>query len=222
MEEYFAVLTQCPLFTGITAPELSEMLRCLNGRVVHAAKGSPVFLEGDPAEFVGVVLSGSVQVIRDDFYGNRSVLTAVAPGGLFGEAFACADLEALPVSVIAQQYSTVLLLDCKRVLSGCSGACGYHSILVRNLLRGIAQKNLALTRKIRCMSRKTTREKLMEFLLEQAKIQGKAEFTIPFDRQALADYLGVERSAMSAEIGRLKKEGILDSKRAFFRIRNQE
>lgn len=222
MEEYFAVLTQCPLFTGITAPELSEMLRCLNGRVVHAAKGSPVFLEGDPAEFVGVVLSGSVQVIRDDFYGNRSVLTAVAPGGLFGEAFACADLEALPVSVIAQQYSTVLLLDCKRVLSGCSGACSYHSILVRNLLRGIAQKNLALTRKIRCMSRKTTREKLMEFLLEQAKIQGKAEFTIPFDRQALADYLGVERSAMSAEIGRLKKEGILDSKRAFFRIRNQE
>ena len=196
------------------------MLSCLGGRILKIAKGSPVFLEGDPAKYVGVVLSGSVQVVRDDFYGHRSVLTAVAPGGLFGEAFACAGLETLPVSVIAQQSGAVLLLDCKRVLSGCSNACAFHSILIRNLLQGISQKNLALTRKIRCMSRKTTREKLMEYLLEQAKQCGSAEFAIPFDRQALADYLGVERSAMSAEIGKLKKEGLLDSNGSFFRIRN--
>ena len=106
------------------------------------------------------------------------------------------------------------------MLSGCSNACAFHSILIRNLLQGISQKNLALTRKIRCMSRKTTREKLMEYLLEQAKQCGSAEFAIPFDRQALADYLGVERSAMSAEIGKLKKEGLLDSNGSFFRIRN--
>lgn len=220
MEEYFEVLSLCPLFAGIKAPELSEMLSCLGGRILKIAKGSPVFLEGDPAKYVGVVLSGSVQVVRDDFYGHRSVLTAVAPGGLFGEAFACAGLETLPVSVIAQQSGAVLLLDCKRVLSGCSNACAFHSILIRNLLQGISQKNLALTRKIRCMSRKTTREKLMEYLLEQAKQCGSAEFAIPFDRQALADYLGVERSAMSAEIGKLKKEGLLDSNGSFFRIRN--
>ena len=220
MEEYFEVLSLCPLFAGIEAPELSEMLSCLGGRILKIAKGSPVFLEGDPAKYVGVVLSGSVQVVRDDFYGHRSVLTAVAPGGLFGEAFACAGLETLPVSVIAQQGGAVLLLDCKRVLSGCSNACAFHSILIRNLLQGISQKNLALTRKIRCMSRKTTREKLMEYLLEQAKQCGSAEFAIPFDRQALADYLGVERSAMSAEIGKLKKEGLLDSNGSFFRIRN--
>ena len=220
MEEYFEVLSLFPLFAGIKAPELSEMLSCLGGRILKIAKGSPVFLEGDPAKYVGVVLSGSVQVVRDDFYGHRSVLTAVAPGGLFGEAFACAGLETLPVSVIAQQSGAVLLLDCKRVLSGCSNACAFHSILIRNLLQGISQKNLALTRKIRCMSRKTTREKLMEYLLEQAKQCGSAEFAIPFDRQALADYLGVERSAMSAEIGKLKKEGLLDSNGSFFRIRN--
>ena len=100
MEEYFEVLSLCPLFAGIKAPELSEMLSCLGGRILKIAKGSPVFLEGDPAKYVGVVLSGSVQVVRDDFYGHRSVLTAVAPGGLFGEAFACAGLETLPVSVI--------------------------------------------------------------------------------------------------------------------------
>lgn len=218
MEEYYDILSGYPLFSGIDLLELSEMLRCLDGRIVRIAKGSPVFLEGDPAEFVGVVLSGSVQVVRDDFYGNRSVLTAVAPGGLFAEAFACAGLEALPVSVIALQRSAVLLLDCKRVLAGCANACPFHSRLVRNLLQVISQKNLLLTQKIRCMSRKTTRQKLMEYLLDQAKQQGQAEFTIPYDRQALADYLGVERSAMSAEISKLRKEGVLDSRGSRFRI----
>ena len=220
MEEYFDILSQCPLFSGISRQELGQMLSCLGGKITGIAKGNPVFLEGDPAEFVGVVLSGKVQIVRTDYYGNRSVLTVVSPGGLFAEAFACADVETLPVSVIALQNSTVLLLDCKRVLSGCSNACAFHSMLIRNLLQGISQKNLALTRKIRCMSRKTTREKLMEYLLEQAKQCGSAEFAIPFARQALADYMGVERSAMAAEVGRLKKEGLLDSNGSFFRIRN--
>lgn len=222
MEEYFEILSRCPLFSGISRQEMEPMLHCLGGRVRTLTKGDPVFLEGDPTEFVGVVLSGSVQVVRDDFYGNRSVLTAVAPGGLFAEAFACAGLPALPVSVIAQQDSKVLLLDREKILSGCSSGCAFHSRLIQNLLRGIAQKNLVLTQKIRCMSRKTTREKLMEYLLEQAKLRGQAEFVIPYDRQALADYLGVERSAMSAEIGKLKKQGILDTHGSRFRILKQE
>ena len=194
------------------------MLSCLGGNITGIAKGNPVFLEGDPAEFVGVVLSGKVQIVRDDYYGNRSVLTVVSPGGLFAEAFACADVETLPVSVIALQNSTVLLLDCKRVLTGCSNACPFHSRLVRNLLQGIAQKNLMLTTKIRCMSQKTTQEKLMEFLLEQAKQHDSAEFVIPYDRQALADYLGVERSAMSVELSKLKKVGLIDYRGSWFRV----
>ena len=218
MEAYFEILSQCSLFAGITQPEMTEMLRCLEGKITGIPKGNPVFLEGDPARFVGVVLSGAVQVVRDDYYGNRSVLTVVSPGGLFAEAFACAGLETLPVSAIALQPSTVLFLDCQRILTGCSQACPFHSRLVHNLLQGIAQKNLTLTRKIRCMSQKTTREKLMAFLLDQAKQQGSAEFVIPYDRQALADYLGVERSAMSAEISKLKKDGQIDSSGSWFRV----
>lgn len=218
MEKYFEVLSHCPLFAGTTQPEIREMLSCLDGKITGIPKGNPVFLEGDPARFVGVVLAGSVQVVRDDYYGNRSVLTVVTPGGLFAEAFACAGLEALPVSVIALQTSTVLLLDRQRVLTGCSHACSFHSRLVHNLLQGIAQKNLTLTRKIRCMSQKTTREKLMAFLLDQAKEREKEEFVIPYDRQALADYLGVERSAMSAEIGKLKRAGMIESNGSWFRI----
>ena len=218
MEEYYDVLSQCPLFSGISRQEMGLLLNCLGGRITRVTKGNPVFLEGEPASYVGVVLSGKVQIVRDDYYGNRSVLTVVSPGGLFAEAFACADVETLPVSVIALQNSTVLLLDCKRVLTGCSNACPFHSRLVRNLLKGIAQKNLMLTSKIRCMSQKTTQEKLMEFLLEQAKQQAKAEFVIPYDRQALADYLGVERSAMSAEISKLKKAGRIDCSGSRFRV----
>ena len=218
MEEYLDILSQCPLFAGISRQELGPMLNCLGGKITGIAKGNPVFLEGDPAEFVGVVLSGKVQIVRTDYYGNRSVLTVVSPGGLFGEAFACAGVETLPVSAIALQNCTVLLLDCRRVLTGCSNACPFHSSLVRNLLQGIAQKNLILTRKIRCMSQKTTQEKLMEFLLEQAKQQSSGEFVIPYDRQALADYLGVERSAMSAEISKLKKAGRIDCSGSRFRV----
>ena len=218
MEEYFDILSQCPLFAGISQEELKSMLSCLDGRIIQTPKGSPVFLEGEPASFVGVVLSGKVQILRTDFYGNRSVLTVVSPGGLFAEAFACAEVETLPVSAVALESTSVLLLDCKRVLTSCPNACPFHSKLVRNLLRGIAQKNLMLTQKIRCMSQKTTREKLMEFLLEQAKQHGRAEFVIPYDRQALADYLGVERSAMSAEISKLRKAGQIDCTGSRFRI----
>ena len=199
MEEYFDILSQCSLFFGISRQEMGLMLKCLDGKITCIAKGKPVFLEGNPARFVGVVLSGTIQIVRDDYYGNRSVLAVVSPGELFGEAFACADVETLPVSAVAQQNCSVLLLDCKRVLVSCSNVCPFHSRLVRNLLQGIARKNLMLTSKIRCMSQKTTQEKLMEFLMEQAKQQAKAEFIIPYDRQALADYLGVERSAMSKE-----------------------
>ena len=218
MEEYFDILSQCSLFSGISRQEMGLMLNCLGGKITDIGKSCPVFLEGNPAEFVGVVLSGTIQIVRDDYYGNRSVLTVVSPGGLFGEAFACAGVETLPVSAIALQNCAVLLLDCKRVLTGCSNACPFHSRLVRNLLQGIAQKNLMLTSKIRCMSQKTTQEKLMEFLMEQAKQHDSAEFVIPYDRQALADYLGVERSAMSAEISKLKKAGRIDCSGSRFRV----
>lgn len=220
MEEYFGILEKCPLFEGIEKTDLKSMLVCLDGKTVDVPKGNPVFLEGSPAQFVGVVLSGMVQVVREDYYGNRSILTILQPGELFAEVFSFAGLETMPVSAIAMKDSRVLLLDCKRVLTTCSNACHFHSLLMKNLLRGMAKKNMALSRKIRYMSQKSTREKLMEYLLDQAKQHQSNEFVIPFDRQGLADYLGVERSAMSTEIGRLKKAGQIDTRGAWFCIKH--
>ena len=222
MEKFFEILSQCPLFNGIEQSDLNSMIACLNGKTTNIPKGNPVFLEGTPARYVGVVLSGTVQVIREDYYGNRSIITALQPGELFAEAFSFAGLETMPVSVIAMSDSEVLLLDCRRVLTSCSNACHFHSILLKNLIQGMAKKNLALSQKIRYMSQKSTKEKLMAYLLDQAKQHKSTEFVIPYDRQELADYLGVERSAMSAEIGKLKKSGQIDTKGAWFCIKEKD
>lgn len=222
MKDFFEILSQCPLFQGIERSDLDSMLACLDGKTMKIAKGNPVFLEGTPARFVGIVLSGTVQVVREDYYGNRSIMTSLQPGEIFAEAFSFAGLETMPVSAIAMKDSEVLLLDCRRVLTTCSNSCHFHSLLLKNLLQGMARKNLALSQKIRYMSQKSTKEKLMAYLYDQAKQQGRTEFVIPYDRQALADYLGVERSAMSAEIGKLKNSGQIDTKGAWFCIRHAE
>lgn len=220
MEKYFAILSRCSLFAGVVPEEMGLMLNCLGAREREIPKGEPVFLEGDPAGFIGVVLEGAVQVVRDDYYGTRSVLTVIQPGEIFGEAFSCAGVETMPVSAFALKGSKVLWLDCKRMLTVCSNACQFHNRMVGNLLGAVARKNLALSRKIQFMSQKTTKEKIMAYLLDQAKTQGSSEFTIPHDRQALADFLGVERSAMSAEIGKLKRAGVLDCKGPWFHLRD--
>jgi CRP-like cAMP-binding protein len=220
VQEFFEILSVCPLFQGVSQADIPGMLNCLGAKTVEFGKGTPVFLEGDPAGLVGVVLSGEVHIVREDYYGNRSVITAVQSGSMFAEAFACAGLDVMPVSAIAVQPSTVLLLECRRAITTCVNSCQFYNRLILNLLQETAKKNLLLTQKIRYMSQKTTKEKVMAFLLDQAKEQDCSEFTIPYDRQALADYLGVERSAMSAEISKLKKSGFIDTNGSWFSLKH--
>ena len=221
MEEIFEILSQCPLFSGISREDLSGMLQCLGARSVSYEKGRTVFLEGDPALWVGVVLTGEVQILREDLDGNRSILAAAGPGQLFGEVFACAQLDRLPVTVIASADSRILQLACRRIIETCSQSCIFHSQLIHNLLKIVARKNLMLNQKIDFISRRTTREKLMAYLTAQAKAADSRIFSIPYNRQELADYLGVERSAMSAELGKLKKEGTIDFHRNPFTLKEK-
>ena len=218
MEKYFDVISVSPLFAEMDREEIGSMLHCLGAKTQTVLRGEPVFLEGDPAGYVGMVLEGGVQVVQDDFYGSRSLLAHMERGDLFAEAFACADVKALPISVYAAEDSVLLLMNCRKMLTVCSKSCRFHNQLVRNLLQVVAAKTLALSSKIRFMSKKTTREKLMAYLLEQAKRKGQETFSIPLNRQALADYLGVERSAMSAELSKMQKEGLLEYKGSQFRL----
>lgn len=218
MKEFYPILERCPLFEGIRVENLSTMLDCIGGRTLSVLKGQPLYREGDPATHVGLVLSGAVRLVREDYYGNRSIVAHIAPGELFGETYACAGVISLPISVVADEDSVVLLMDCRRITTSCSNACAFHSRIVFNLLRLVAVKNLVFDQKIQVTSKRTTREKLMAYLLNQAKLQDSNSFSIPYDRQELADYLEVERSGLSAEISKLRKEGILESEKNRFTL----
>lgn len=209
MEKYFEILKKVDLFIGIDESEFNPLLSCLSAKVVRYEKNQIVFNSGDATSSFGIVLSGQVQVFQDDYYGNRSILAGIGPCNLFGESFACAETKALPVSVIATTESELLFIDCRRLESPCSNACGFHSRLIHNMLNSIAKKNVALTQKIEFTSKRTTREKLLAYLSAEAQKARSNSFCIPFNRQELADFLSIDRSAMSAELSKLRDDGVL-------------
>ena len=218
MEEYFSALSACPLFLGIEPGSLHTALNCMGSMEVSIPKGAAIFHEGDSVQYIGLILSGRVQLTRTDHDGRRIVMMSAGPGALLGDTYLCAGIDQAPATATAVQDSNLLSFDGQRLLTTCESNCPVHRQIIRNLVRSVAQKNLELTQKIYLMSRRTTREKLIAFLTEQARYQGTSEFWIPYDRQSLADYLNVERSAMSTEIGKLKKDGIIDCKGSWFRL----
>lgn len=209
MEHYLPLLQQVSLFRGFKEGDILQILSCLQAACRIYPKGSCLLHSGDPVESVGLLLEGNAVVVQDDFWGNRNLLAQLHAGQLFGEAFACSPGICSTVNVVTQSSCTVMQLEVAPLLTTCSHACTHHQLLIRNLLGELAAKNLLFNEKLTHMGQRTTRQKLLSYFSAQAMKHGCAEFDIPFDRQQLADYLGVERSAMSAELSRLKKEGLL-------------
>lgn len=218
MKKYLDVLHICPLFKNIADDNLLRMLNCLGARVEFFDKKYTVFAEGNPAKFIGIVLSGSVQMTMTDFYGNRSIVAVSEQGEMFSEAFACAEVKNVPLSVIASEPSEIMLIDVSHILHTCENNCGFHQQLIFNLMSNLAQKNIQFHQKLEIISKRSTREKLLAYLSFCEKKAGTQRFEIPFDRQELADFLGVERSGLSSEIGKLKKEGIINTDKNYFEI----
>lgn len=218
MKNYINILKKCPLFEGIAEEDLTVMLDCLGARVAQFDKKYTVIAEGSPAKYVGIMLSGSAQVIRIDYYGNRSILASVFAGEVFGEAFACAQVENMPVSVIANEPAEVMFINCEHILHTCKNSCAFHQQLIFNLMKDIANKTIMFHQKLEITSKRTTRDKLMTYLNIQAKKKKGNSFTIPFDRQELADFLEVDRSGLSAEISKLRSEGVLESNKNHFTL----
>ena len=218
MKKYLEILKKCALFADIDDEKLIKMLTCLGAKVAAFDTKYTVFAEGSAAKYIGIVLSGSAQILQVDYYGNRSILSNIMPAEVFAEAFACAEVPALPVTVIANEPSEIMLIDCAHILHTCSNNCGFHQQLIFNLMKDLATKTLLFHQRIEITSKRTTREKLLTYLAMQAKRAGSNSFDIEFDRQELADFLEVDRSGLSAEISKLRREGILESTKNHFEL----
>ena len=220
MQEYLGALQRAALFQGMEEEELLALLDCMGGALRRYPRGTAVLQAGDPATHLGVVLSGKVQVSRIRADGQRIVMGEMGPGRLFAESYACAGADSLPVSVTASADTAVLLRDCRRLSTPCASACKAHGKLIHNLLWVLAEKNLFLSGKLDHLSGRTIRERLLSYLEAEAGRTGRTTVVVPFDRQALADYLCVDRSALSRTIGQLQREGTLEVQGRRFRLNN--
>ena len=209
-------LAKTPLFTGAAPAEIGAMLGCLEARERSYAAGERIHRMGDVIKTVGLVLEGSVRIECVDVWGNISVIGANGVGEMFGEAYAAVPDEPLMVDVVAAEDCRVMFLNLKKVLTVCSHACPHHARTSRNMTAIIARHSLELSRRIFHVAPKTIRGKVLAYLSDEAERAGAREFDIPFDRQQLADYLGVDRSALSAELSRMAKAGLLETRRSHF------
>lgn len=217
MDYFFLVNTA--LFRGTAETEIRAMLQCLGYTTKQYEKGTVIYQAGEITSAMGLILSGSVIVECCDLWGNNSVLGVMEAGQLFSETYACIPGEPLMVNVTACEKSEIIFLDTARLLTTCPNSCAHHNKLIQNLLKIFAQKNLALSRRVMHTSAKSIRGRLLSYLSEQAKKKGGYCFSIPFNRQQLADYLSVDRSALSNELSKMQRDGLLAYERNTFTLK---
>ena len=210
MEKYTDVLKNTKLFAGVGEEEIGTMLDCLGAALRQYRKGDYVYRAGEYVRSLTVLVEGCLHIQKDDYWGNRAILGDVAVGEMFGEAYASPESGALLNDVVAVEDSAVLFFDIQRILTVCPSACKVQSLTVKNLFFAISEKNRKLVSKLGHISNRTTREKLLSYLSDEAQRSRSASFSIPFNRQQLADFLSVDRSAMSNELGKMRKEGLIE------------
>lgn len=218
MQKYLPILRGCPFFNGMRDDEILSILHCVQASTTTRPRGSYILRAGDTTEVMGLVLSGSVLILQEDLWGHRNILSKCTVGDFFGEPYAATSGTVLNVNAVAEDDCTLLFLNVKRLLTSCPTACDHHQKLIRNLVSVLANRLLVFNDKITHVSKRSTREKLLSYLSSESVRQASLSFDIPFDRQQLADYLCVDRAAMSVELSKLQKEGILKTKRRHFEL----
>ena len=208
MKEYFKILTKCPLFFQFNEAMMAAFLEESDAKIQSYGKGATLVLRGDPSQQIGILLSGIAQIRQTEYAGNSVLLHQILPGMLFGEAFTCAG-HPFTVSVSAVKDSAVLWIDYQKIQYGFQNQSQTAVHVLSNLLRFLAEKNIFFTERIRHLSKRSLREKVLSYLSGQSALQNSLSFSIPLNRQELADYLAADRSALSAVLSKLQNEGVL-------------
>lgn len=205
----YKFISETELFNGISEGSIDTVFKCLCPKSNSFKKGEYILHSGDTCSEIGLVLSGSVNIERDEIQGGRTIIANIPKGHIFAEAYACSENKPLMINAVAAEKTEILFINIRKILSSCTKGCAFNSLLIKNLLCIMADKNLSLTGKMFIITPKSIREKVSAFLSLQALKNGKRDFYIPFNRQQLADYLCAERSALSAELGRMQREGLI-------------
>ena len=207
------------LFQGIKEQEIEAMLKCLSAEERSYKKEVYIYRAGDVTGRLGVVMEGAVNIIKDDVWGNRKIIENIGRGQIFGETYACLKGEPLMVDVQASEPSRIMFMDVNRILTTCSSSCDFHNRLIRSLMYVLAGKNLMLTKKMDIITPKSLRERVLVYLSQESVKQGSRTITVPFNRQQMADYLSVDRSALSAELSKMQRDGVICYEKNCFTVR---
>ena len=209
MDKYISLLKSNELFHTIEETELDTMLSCLNAETKHLKKNEVILMAGSRPDYVGTVLEGELHIIKEDLDGNRIIVSTVIPGDIFAEALCCAGVFESPVTVIATVDSVIMKLSFDKILHTCPNSCTHHTKLIGNMLRVLAQKNLMLQKRMELTSVNSIRIKVLRYLSSFHVPKGQP-IMIPYNREELANYLCVDRSALSHELSRMKRDGLID------------
>lgn len=217
-KEYLSELKTMKLFYGIQESEMTAMLGCIGAYLKEYKKNQYIITLEENVEAVGILLSGKVDMIKEDLWGNKTLLVSMQKGELFGESFSCGIVKNATVSFVADTASMILFLPFSRILRTCNMSCKFHHRLIENMVTVIAEKNIVLMDKVDILSKKTLREKIATYLLQEASKQQSLYFDIPLGRVQLAEYLCVDRSALTRELNTMKAEGYIDFDKNIFRV----
>ena len=211
-------LCKSQLFNGIKEEDVLKILNCLGYAIKTYKKNSIIAMEGKNMRYIGIVLQGSIDMIKEDIWGNKDMLTRMISGDLFGETFACGIESEAVVTFMASSDTEVLILPFNKVIHACSNSCDFHGALIKNIIYMITKKNKALMQKLEVVTKKTLREKILAYLSIQAQRQESKYFQVDLSRKELADFLCADRSSLSRELALMKKENIIDFDHNIFYI----
>lgn len=222
MEEFYAILSNCSLFENIKETEYRALLSCINSYIKNFKSDEYVFFAGNEINYIGIMLSGSVEIIKEDYAGSRHILDFLEPSDIFGEGIACTKKHIAPVTVRTKQESKILFIPFEKIINTCSNSCGFHLQLIKNMMMLLGEKNYNMNGKMELLMLKGMREKLATYLLNEYYRQGSLTFQIRPNRNELAEYLNVARTSMCRELANMKEHGMLDYYQNTFKILSLE
>lgn len=218
MEQYYPTLKNCALFNGIGETDFGHLMNCLGAQVKKYKQEEYVFLAGGRINFIGIVLTGVVEVMKENLAGNKHILAFLGPAEMFAEGIVCTSGRISPVSVLVKEDADILLLPYERMIKPCGNSCIFHNSLIQNMMIILGEKNVQLNRKLELLTLKGMREKLVSYLLSESARRGSSMFQIMLNRTELADYLNVSRTSMCRELARMKEEGLIDFYGSSFKL----